>query len=179
MNTPPFVIGVVMVLSCCACSVRLPYVAPANEWDAPKVRWVSNSPDYGTLNLCDPRTGNVLARVGSVFNDAHIRRSWRPEGDHLRTFRSPSNLTIVAHESATDASPEEHLVVFKKDLQTAAWSARSVFPPSRRQPMSHGYQPYDDYGVTRGVDDAHLYYQFRDGVLRFIPLSKLQPRQVP
>jgi hypothetical protein len=156
--------------------ISLPFVSPINELDAPKVRWSLPTKDcsYPSLTLIDHRSGAVLARTQSVFDSNWVASMGKPEGDSLTTLRSATNRTILVHECASESSPDEHLVVFTLSAG-GAWTVLSVFPP--HQP-SKPPNVYGHYGVSRGVDDSYLYYQFADGELRRILFSDLKPRTI-
>lgn len=171
--------AILLCVSACANSasrVSLPFVSPINELDAPKVRWSlpTQDCDYSSLTLVDPRTEAVLGRVKSLFNKDWVASMGKPDGDSLMTFRSATNRTIFVHECASESSLNEHLVIFTQSAE-GGWTVRSAFPPYQppKPPMVYGH-----YGVSRGIDDDHLYYQFPDGELRRIHFSELQPRQI-
>ncbi len=77
----------------------------------------------------------------------------------------------MVHENASESSPQEHIAIFRRQA-SARWAARSVFPPHLPGPV------YGHYGVTKGVDDYHLYYHFPDGKLRKEKLDSLTERAV-
>lgn len=116
----------------------------------------------------------MLGRVKSLFNKDWVASMGKPDGDSLMTFRSATNRTIFVHECASESSLNEHLVIFTQSAE-GGWTVRSAFPPYQppKPPMVYGH-----YGVSRGIDDDHLYYQFPDGELRRIHFSELQPRQI-
>ena len=154
--------------------VSLPFVASINELDAPKVRWSlpTKDHDYPSLTLVDQRSGAELSRTHSVFGEDWVASMGKPEGDSLKTLRSATNRTILVHECASESSPDEHIIIFSKS-EDGSWTVQSAFPPHQpsEPPMVYGH-----YGVSRGIDDAHLYYQFADGELRRIRFSDLKPR---
>ena len=163
-----------ILLAACTSQVKLPYVAQIDELDAPKVRWSLKDSicPHPSLTLTDSKTAKVLAHVRSVFDDDWVASMGKPEGDSISTFRSPTNNTIVVHECASESSPNEHLAIFAKEGGSDAWPVRSAFPPHQPGPL------YGHYGVTRGVDDHYLYYQFPDGILRRIELESLSQRDM-
>jgi hypothetical protein len=156
--------------------VSLPFVSPINELDAPKVRWSlpTTDHDYPSVTLVDQRSGAELSRTRSVFGEDWVASMGKPEGDSLKTLRSATNRTILVHECASESSPDEHIIIFSKS-EAGTWTVQSAFPP--HQP-SEPPKVYGHYGVSRGIDDAHLYYQFHDGELRCIPFSELEPRMM-
>lgn len=156
--------------------VSLPFVASINELDAPKVRWSlpTKGHDYPSLTLVDRRSGAELSRTRSVFGEDWVSTMGKPDGDNLTKLRSATNRTILVHECASESSPDEHLVIFSQS-EEGTWTVQSAFPPHQpgEPPMVYGH-----YGVSRGIDDAHLYYQFADGELRRIRFSELKPRMM-
>lgn len=168
----------VSLLSCASLAekVSLPFVAPINELDAPKVRWSLPTKEYDhpSLILVDHRTGVELSRTHSVFDEDWVASMGKPEGDSLKTLRSATNRTILVHECASESSPDEHLAIFTQS-EAGTWTVQSAFPPHQPSgpPIVYGH-----YGVSRGIDDAHLYYQFPDGELRRIRFSDLESRSM-
>jgi hypothetical protein len=172
------IVTLVSLLGCAspAEKVSLPFVAPINELDAPKVRWSlpTKDHDYPSLTLVDQRSGAELSRARSVFGEDWVASMGMPDGDNLMRLRSSTNRTILVHECASESSPDEHIVIFSQS-EAGTWTVQSAFPPYQlgEPPMVYGH-----YGVSRGIDDAHLYYQFADGELRRIPFSDLKPRSM-
>ena len=174
MLKPLLLITSLVLFAACTSQVKLPYVAQIDELDAPKVRWSQKDSGhpYASLTLIDPKTAKELARIRSVFDEDWVSSMGEPEGDSISTFRSPTNNTIVVHECASESSPNEHLAIFNKDSNSGTWSVQSTFPPHKP-----GFL-YGHYGVTRGADDMHLYYQFPDGILRRTELKSLSHRDM-
>lgn len=160
-------------LASCASDVRLPYIAQINTIDHPSVVWRPRDHRLGTasLELVDRDRRTHLVSIESVFTPDAVEALGPPRGDMLLTFTSPSGDTIVAHESASESSPAEHIAIFRRG-SSGQWVARSVFPPHCPGPV------YGHYGLTKGVDDAYLYYHFPDGRLRRTSLDSLIERPV-
>jgi hypothetical protein len=162
-----------LLLCSCAPLVKLPEWSSARA-EAPKVVW--NPPtdklDYASLALIPKDGGDAIAHIESVYTADAVEALGVPEGDRLLVFASPSGNTVAAHENASESSPSEHIAIFSREGTSGRWLAKSVFPPHRDGPV------YGDYGVTRGVDDDHLYFHFPDGVLRRVRLSSLTTKVV-
>lgn len=154
-------------------TVQLPFVAPINELDAPKVRWSLPTKEcsYPSLTLVNRSSGEVLCRTPSVFNQNWVASMGVPEGDTLTILRSPTNKTILVHECASESSPHEHLVIFSCCAE-GVWTSYSTFPPSRPTAL------YGTYATSRGIDDESLYYQFDDGKLLRTRFTELEPMKV-
>ena len=169
-----FIISVLAVLlPGCAPRVRLP------EWsfsqaDVPKISWSPASANLRnpSLKLVSNEGGTTLAHIESVFTADTVEAMGRPTGERLFVFSSPSGNTLVAHENASESSPDEQIAIFSRSERTGRWSVIAVFPPHQDGPV------YGNYGVTRGVDDEYLYYHFPDGVLRRARLASLVLRPV-
>ena len=114
----------------------------------------------------------ALGHIESVFTPDAVEALGRPEGDRLLVFTSPTGNTVVAHENASESSPDEQLAIFSREDSSGRWLARSAFPPHQDGPV------YGNYGVTKGVDDKYLYYQFPDGILHRVRLAALKVRPV-
>lgn len=164
---------VMTLLASCASEVRLPYIAQINTIDRPRVVWNAMDTRLGTpsLELVDKDGKTHLACIESVFTPDAVEALGPPRGDLLVTFTSPSGDTIAAHESASESSPQEHIAIFHRQA-SGQWTARSVFPPHIPGPV------YGHYGVSKGVDDEHLYHHFPDGKLRKVRLETLTERPV-
>jgi hypothetical protein len=160
-----------LCIASCASEVRLPYNIQINSIDRPSVVWRQSDHrlSCSSLELVARDRRTHLRSSASVFTQ---EQGYSPFGDQLQTFASPSGDTIVAHETATDASPEEQIVIFRHDRQADSWSVRSAFPAHLPNVM------YGHYGVTKGVDDTYLYYHFPDGKLRRIRLDSLTEREM-
>jgi hypothetical protein len=140
--------------------------------DAPKLSWFPASANltYPSLTLTPKAGGPALGHIKSVFTPDAVEALGKPEGQRLLVFTSPTGKTVVAHESASESSPDEQLAIFSRQESSDKWLAISAFPPHRDGPV------YGDYGVTKGVDDKYLYYQFQDGILHRIRLTVLKVR---
>ena len=165
------ILAAVFTLMSCASDVRLPFIAQINAIDRPSVIWHSfdSSINAPSLELVAKDRKTHLVSVESVFDADAVEALGPPQGDLLLTFTSPSGDTIIAHESASDASPSEHIAVFRRQ-SSGQWTAKSFLPP---------YTPgvvYGHYGVSKGVDDVYLYYLFPDGRLRRTRLDTLVAR---
>lgn len=167
------IVAAVFALMSCASDIRLPYVAQINAVDRPSVIWraFDSHIEAPSLELVAKDRKTHLASIESVFTADAVEALGPPQGDLLQTFTSPSGNTIIAHESASESSPSEHIAVFRRQ-SSGQWAARSFFPPHSPGPV------YGHYGVSNGVDDVHLYYHFPDGRLRKVRLDSLDERPV-
>ena len=166
------IIAALIGLASCAAGVRLPYVAQVNTIDRPGVVWRPLDSWLGcaALELVDKDGKTHLLSIQSVFNAGVVAGIGPPRGDMLQTFTSPSGDTIIAHECASDASPEEQIAVFRRDRAAGTWTVHAAFPPHMPGPV------YVACGVSKGVDDTFLYYHFPDSRLRKVRLDSLTVR---
>ena len=163
----------VIGLAACASNVSLPYIAQINTVDRPCVVWHLLDSHLGApgLELVAKDRKTHLVSIESVFTEDAVEALGPPQGDLLLTFTSPSGNTIVAHESASESSPSEHIAIFRRQSE-GTWTVQSVFPPHCPGPV------YGHYGVSKGVDDTFLYFHFPDGRLRKTRLDALSERPV-
>ena len=163
----------VIGLAACASNVRLPYIAQINTVDRPCVVWHPLDPHLSSpgLELVAKDRKTHLVSIESVFTEDAVEALGPPQGDLLLKFTSPSGNTIIAHESASESSPSEHIAIFRRQSE-GSWTVQSVFPPHSPGPV------YGHYGVSKGVDDTFLYFCFPDGRLRKARLDALSERPV-
>ncbi len=112
------------------------------------------------LVLVENSSGAVLARAASLFTPDVVQAVGPPQGDRLIIQASLSGDTIAALENASESSPYEQIVVFKRDHHpdgSASWYARNLFPPSRDA------KPYPIYAKPVTVDDEYLYFTIENG----------------
>ncbi|MGV3658681.1 MAG: hypothetical protein ACO1TE_00805 [Prosthecobacter sp.] len=160
-----------LALSACTTPLKLP-PSTLESQDAPEVRWQAATATraHPALLLMPRLGGEPLAQVESVFTPDAVEVFGPPAGDRLRVFVSPTGNTVLAHEDASESSPEEQLAVFRRGARTAPWQAQLAWPPHQKGPV------YGRHAVSEGVDDTFLYYRFPGGKLQRVALAQLKAK---
>jgi hypothetical protein len=113
-----------------------------------------------SLFLIEIASGNVLASAESRFTPEVVQEVGAPTGHRLIVYASLTGDTIAAWEDATESSPDEQIVLFKRVHDpdgSSSWNAQNLFPPSRHA------KPFPIYGKPATVDDDHLYFTIENG----------------
>lgn len=166
-------LALILLLGSCATSPKPEPTSP--EKFGLTVKFVP-SPSDGippTVQLVRISDDSVLASETSLFSPDAVQAVGKPTGDSFVVLASPSGNTVLVHEDASDASPDEQIILFRRSkvADTKSWQTARYCPPHRPGPV------YGWYAYSVAINDDTLFHRFLREELAEIPLEKL--RQLP
>lgn len=123
-----------------------------------------------TVRLVRVSDDSVLVSETSLFSPDAVQAVGEPAGDSFVVLASPSGNTILVHEDASDASPDEQIILFRRSgtTDTESWQTARYWPPHRPGPV------YGWYATSVAINDDALFHRFLREAVTSIPLEKLR-----
>lgn len=156
LNVSCISLALSLMLGSCTMPRKLEPISPERFGLAVKFVAGAGEGMPATVKLIKAADGSVLASEISLFSVDAVQAVGEPSGDRFVVLASPSGNTILVHEDASDASPDEQIILFRRSKVDGveSWQAARYWPPQRPGPL------YGLNGKSIAINDSKLLHQF-------------------